>query len=148
LAFRYLNCSVSTIRGDVRVFRKLGISIPTRGQQKDIGRGTTHRLEAVKRFVLGKPITAICREIFHSPTSVERYITTFSRVTFLQKRGFSAQEMAFILKASVKLVEDYLLLFDQLNTKIHQSKLDEIAHLASPFFEGAVEGKKKAEERR
>lgn len=30
LAYLYLNCSVSTIRRDVRVFRKLGISIPTR----------------------------------------------------------------------------------------------------------------------
>jgi len=148
LAFRYLNCSISTIRRDVRVFRKLGITIPTRGQQKDIGRGTTHRVEAVKRFVLGKPVTTICRDIFHSPTSVERYITTFSRVAFLQMRGFSVQEIAFIIKASVKLVEEYLLLFDQLNTKTYKSKLDEIAQLSFPFFEGAVEGKKKAGERR
>jgi len=70
LAFRYLNCSVSTLRRDVRLFRNLGISIPTRGQQKDIGRGTTHRVEAVKRFVLGKPVTLIGRDIFHSPAEV------------------------------------------------------------------------------
>jgi len=147
LAFRYLNCSVSTIRRDVRLFLKLGITIATRGQQKDIGRSTTHRVEAVKRFILGKPVTVICREIFHSPTSVERYITTFSRVVFLQKRGFTAQEIAFIIKASVKLIEDYILLFHQLNTKTYRSKLDEIAHLSSPFFEGEVAVKKKRTER-
>lgn len=142
LAFRYLNCSISTIRRDVRLFRKLGITIPTRGQQKDIGRGTTHRVEAVKRFVLGKPITTISRDIFHSPPSVERYITTFSRVVFLQKRGFAAQEIAFIIKASVKLVEDYIALFQQLNTDPYKNKLDEIAHLSTPFFEGEIAIKK------
>jgi hypothetical protein len=148
LAFRYLNCSVSTIRRDVRLFRKLDITIPTRGQQKDIGRGTTHRVEAVKRFVLGKPVTAICRDIFHSPASVERYITTFSRVVFLQKRGFTGQEIAFIIKVSVKLVEDYILLFNQLDTKAYKSKLDEIAHLAAPLFEGDVAVKKNERKRR
>jgi len=105
-------------------------------------------VEAVKRFVLGKPVTAICRDIFHSPASVERYITTFSRVVFLQKRGFTGQEIAFIIKASVKLVEDYILLLNQLDTKAYKSKLDEIAHLAAPFFEGDVAVKKNERERR
>lgn len=135
LAFRYLNCSVSTIRRDVRLFRKLGISIPTRGQQKDIGRSSTHRVEAVKRFILGKPLTEISREIFHSPIAVERYINTFSRVIFLLKRGFSPQQIAFTIKASVKLVEDYIALFNRLDTDIHKNKLDEIARLSNPFFD-------------
>lgn len=134
LAFRYLNCSVSTIRRDVRLFRKLGISIPTRGQQKDIGRSSTHRVEAVKRFILGKPLTEISREIFHSPIAVERYINTFSRVIFLLKRGFSPQQIAFTIKTSVKLVEDYIALFNRLDTDTHKNKLDEIAQLSNPFF--------------
>ncbi len=143
LAFRYLNCSVSTIRRDVRIFRELSIAIPTRGQQKDIGRGTTHRVEAVKRFIFGKPITVICREIFHSPTSVERYITTFSRVLFLLKRGFRSQDIAFAIKVSLRLVEDYIRLFNEINTDVHKDKLDEIANLSNPFFEGEIGGEKK-----
>ena len=148
LAFRYLNCSVSTIRRDVRLFRKLGITIPTRGQQKDIGRGTTHRVEAVKRFILGKPVTVICREIFHSPTSVERYIATFSRVIFLLKRGFNPQDIAFAIKVSLRLVEDYIRLFKKLNTAAYKDKLDEIANLSNPFFDGEIEEKKNFNKRR
>ena len=144
VAFRYLNCSVSTIRRDVRLFRKLGITIPTRGQQKDIGRGITHRVEAVKRFVLGKPVTVISREIFHSPAAVQRYITTFSRVAFLLKRGFAAEEIAFTIKASVRLTEDYISSFNELNTGKYKDKLDEIANLSTPFFEGEIEDKKKS----
>ncbi len=142
IAFRYLNCSVSSIRRDVQLFRKLGISIPTRGQQKDIGRGTTHRVEAVKRFLLGKTVTTIAREIFHSPGAVERYIFTFSRIIFLLKRGFASQDIAFTIKASVKLVEDYIGLFNQFNTDVHKSKMDEIAHLSNSLFEGEIEVKK------
>ncbi|MHA2054787.1 MAG: DUF1670 domain-containing protein [Candidatus Hodarchaeales archaeon] len=148
LAFRYLNCSVSTIRRDVRLFRKLGIAIPTRGQQKDIGRGTTHRVEAVKRFILGKPVTLICREIFHSPTSVERYITTFSRVIFLLKRGFSPEDISFAIKVSLRLVEDYIRLINELNTDAYKDKLDEIANLSNPFFDGDIDEKKKFKQRR
>ena len=136
MAFRYFNCSVSTIRRDVRLFRKLGIFIPTRGQQKDIGRGTTHRVEAVKRFILGKPVTTISREIFHSPIAVERYVTTFSRVIFLLKRGFSSEDIAFSIKASVKLVQDYTELFHQFNNDSYKEKLDEIARVSDPFFDG------------
>jgi hypothetical protein len=136
LAFRYFNCSVSTIRRDVRLFRNLGIFIPTRGQQKDIGRGTTHRVEAVKRFIPGKPVSTISREIFHSPIAVERYITTFSRVIFLLQRGFSSEDIAFAIKASVRLVEDYIGLFHKYNTETYKEKLDEIAQISDPFFDG------------
>lgn len=148
LAFRYLNCSLSTIRRDVRLFRNLGIAIPTRGQQKDIGRGTTHRAEAVKRYILGKPVTLICREIFHSPTSVERYITTFSRVLFLLKREFSPEDISFAIKISLRLAEDYIRLFNELNTATYKDKLDEIADLSNPFFDGEIGEKKKSKKRR
>ena len=90
----------------------------------------------------------ICREIFHSPTSVERYITTFSRVIFLLKREFSPEDISFAIKISLRLAEDYIRLFNELNTATYKDKLDEIADLSNPFFDGEIGEKKKSKKRR
>jgi len=41
---RLLHCDVRTIRRDVKHFRDGGVMMATRGQQKDIGPGVTHRV--------------------------------------------------------------------------------------------------------
>ena len=66
LAFRIFNCGERTIRRDIAAFKKQGIFIPTRGLQKDIGRGVTHRTEAVKRCILRHPPSKIAKDIYHS----------------------------------------------------------------------------------
>ena len=50
-AFRLFNCGVRTIVRDVQALRKRGIDVPTRGQQRDIGPGQTHRVQAVRLYL-------------------------------------------------------------------------------------------------
>lgn len=134
LAYRYLNCGLRTIRRDVSLFKAEGIWIPTRGQQKDIGRGTSHRVEAVRRHVAGKPLTQIAREMYHSVAAVERYVHTFSRVTYCTQQGFSPQETAFALRISQALVREYIALLDQLKDSPQKDRVEELVDLATPLF--------------
>ena len=46
-----LGTDVRTIRRDIKDLRERGIVVPTRGQQKDIGPGVTHREIAIKMFI-------------------------------------------------------------------------------------------------
>ena len=57
---------VRTIRRDIKDLRERGIVVPTRGQQKDIGPGVTHREIAIKMFIEHKEPLEIARSIMHS----------------------------------------------------------------------------------
>ncbi len=49
-----LMCNTKTIRRDIKALKEREISVPTRGQQKDIGPGVTHRNIIVKKWLEGK----------------------------------------------------------------------------------------------
>ena len=51
IAAKLLNCSVRTVRRDIKALAKRGVIVPTRGQQKDIGPGVSHKVEAVRLFM-------------------------------------------------------------------------------------------------
>ena len=134
LAFRIFNCGERTIRRDIAAFKKQGIYIPTRGQQKDIGPGISHRKEALRRYILRHPPSVIAKEIFHSLASVERYITHFARINFLhQTKGMTPQEIAFTSKLSLPLVKEYLELYREMDTPENQERLAEILQIAQPI---------------
>ena len=53
LAFRLFNCGIRTIVRDVQALRRRQIEVPSRGQQRDIGPGQTHRVQAVRLYLQG-----------------------------------------------------------------------------------------------
>src|SRR5258705_12987965 len=65
-AFRLFNCGVRTIVRDVQALRKRGIEVPTRGQQRDIGPGQTHRVQAVRLYLQGLEANEIARRLYHT----------------------------------------------------------------------------------
>ena len=83
LAFRLFNCGVRTIVRDVQALRRRELEVPSRGQQQDIGPGQTHRVQAVRLFLLGHQPNEIARRLYHTLGSIENYITTFARVVIL-----------------------------------------------------------------
>ncbi|RLF37641.1 MAG: hypothetical protein DRN21_06155 [Thermoplasmata archaeon] len=133
LAYKIFNCGTRTIKRDIALFRSLGIHIPTRGQQKDIGPGLTHRAQAVRLFIERMPYGQIARRIFHSIKAVARYVVSFSRVSYLTARGLPVPEIAFIVQISERLVEEYQRLYQCYNTAVWQDRLREIVELALPF---------------
>ena len=95
VASKLLNWSVRTVRRDIKALAKRGVIVPTRGQQKDIGPGVSHKVETVSLFIERKTYTEIERTLKHSLTAITRYILTFSRVAYLQKRGTQRKKSLF-----------------------------------------------------
>jgi len=117
-----LDSDVRTIRRDIQQLRKNGILVPTRGQQKDIGPGVTHKVKAVSLFLDEKEPLEIARIIKHSLTAVERYIDGFSRVVYCQRRFRDNLKTALVVGLSVHTVNTYL--------KLHTEACEDPAYRA------------------
>ncbi|HEX7126780.1 MAG TPA: DUF1670 domain-containing protein [Thermodesulfobacteriota bacterium] len=126
LAYRILNCGLKTIKRDIAYFRKQGLFLPTRGQQKDIGPVLTHQVEAVRMAIEGKPTWEIARRILHPPRAIERYLATFARVVALADGGAERRAAAASLGLSERLFSDFLALRDRYADTEHAGRMAEI----------------------
>jgi hypothetical protein len=130
LAFRLFNCGVRT---DVQALRRRGVEVPTRGQQRDIGPGQTHRVQAVRLYLQGLEANEIARRLYHALSSIENYITTFARVVILIDRGYTDDEIAFVIRRSSPLVAAYRKLHGEFRDKpAAQRRLQEILARVEP----------------
>jgi hypothetical protein len=135
LAYRLLNCGLRTLVRDVARLRQEGLVVPTRGQQHDIGRGQTHRVQAVRLFLEGHEPMEIARRLYHALSSIENYLTTFGRVVLLANKGYGDDEIAFILRRSTPLVAAYRQLARQLaNKRTAQARFREILQRVEKAF--------------
>ena len=132
IAAKLLNCGVRTVRRDIKALAKRGVIVPTRGQQKDIGPGVSHKVEAVRLFMERRTYTEIERRLKHSLTAIKRYILTFSRVAYLTEKGYTTKEIAFLVQVSERLTRDYQALYRKYKgDRAYKDRLDEILTLNS-----------------
>lgn len=133
---RLLFCDVRTIRRDIKEFRDKDIVVATRGQQKDIGPGVTHRGVAVRHWVDGLEPVEVARRINHSLTAVERYLQTFARVAFLEEKGFDSFAMALTMGISIAGVKTYQEVFrEHRHRPPFQRRLQEIEIIGGKYYE-------------
>lgn len=138
-----LDTDVRTIRRDIHHLRDQGISVPTRGQQKDIGPGVTHRVQAITLFLQEKEPVEIARTIKHSLTAVERYIDTFCRVVYCQRRFRNNLQTALVVGASVHTVNTYLGLHtDACENPVYRERITEIENRGRIYYKN-IDFKKK-----
>jgi Protein of unknown function (DUF1670) len=127
LAFRLFNCGVRTIVRDVQALRRRELEVPSRGQQQDIGPGQTHRVHAVRLFLLGHQPNEIARRLYHTLGSIENYISTFARVVILVDKRYADDEIAFVMRRSSPLVAAYRKLYGEFqDTHTGRRRLKEI----------------------
>jgi hypothetical protein len=108
-----LLCStVRTIRNDIRDLRAMDISVPTRGQIKDIGKGVSHKAKIVEEYLKGFEYSEIGRRTHHSNESIDRYIRDFSRVIYLTSRGEDLLKIRQVTRLSERLILEYQGLFE------------------------------------
>jgi hypothetical protein len=117
LAYRMFNCGVRTVVRDVQDLRRREIEVPSRGQQQDIGPGQTHRVQAVRLFLLGHQPNEIARKLYHTLGSIENYITTFARVVILVNKRYADDEIAFVMRRSTPLIAAYRKLYGDFQDK-------------------------------
>ena len=70
-----------------------------------------------KRYVEGKSPDQVARETYHNLDAVDRYLGQFDRVRHCRWQGLSAPETAHILNCGVTLVEIYLEIDNELESK-------------------------------
>jgi hypothetical protein len=107
IADRLLNCGEKTIVRDLAQLNKQGIVLPLRSVVKDMGRAVTHRTTIVKQWLLGKEYSEIARLTNHSNEAIASYIDKFKRVICLAKDNHEIRTIAFLVKLSVPLAEEY-----------------------------------------
>lgn len=108
-----LKVDVRTIKRDVARLRRAGYLVHTRGQIKGIGRGKSHKVAIAQLYLQRYTYTEISRRTRHSPFAIKRYLTTFSRVINLKRKGVGPEEIAFLLGISSHLTEEYLKLYQR-----------------------------------
>jgi Protein of unknown function (DUF1670) len=99
------------------VLRRRELEVPSRGQQQDIGPGQTHRVQAVRLFLLGHQPNEIARRLYHTLGSIENYVTTFARVVILINKGYADDEIAFVIRRSSPLIAAYRKLYGEFQDK-------------------------------
>ena len=124
LANRLFNCGERTICRDLQYFRKNNIILPLRSTIKDMGRAISHRCIIVEEWLHGREYTEISRNTHHSISAIKNYISKFKRVVALAEEGFDIHTIAFMVKLSATVVEEYYKLYRTLDILPH--RMDEL----------------------
>lgn len=106
-----------TIRRDIKALKEMNINVPTRGTIQDIGPGVSHKTKIVKMWLDGYEYTDIERRTGHSGTSVQRYLSGFSKVVRFHLRDYYSQEIRELTDMSERLVKEYLTLYEEYKGK-------------------------------
>jgi Protein of unknown function (DUF1670) len=122
LANRLFNCGERTICRDLQTLRKKHIIVPLRSTIKDMGRTISHRSIIIKQWLEGKEYSDISRNTFHSVYSVRNYIDKFKRVIALSEENYDIHTIAFLVKISAPLVEEYFNIYKNLQASVHRKK--------------------------
>lgn len=107
IANRLLNCGERTLCRDLKYFKEQNIVLPLRSTIKDMGKSITHRTLIVKHWLLGLEYSEIARKTNHSIEAVANYIDKFKRVVCLAKTNHEIKTIAFLIKISVTLAQQY-----------------------------------------
>jgi uncharacterized protein DUF1670 len=97
--------------------------VPRRATLHDVGTGLTHkRIICWKRYAEGKEPDQVARETYHSLEAVDRYLGQYDRVRHCRLQGLSPAETAHVLNCTVQLVEQYLDIDRELETRDASSR--------------------------
>ena len=127
IANRLLNCGERTLVRDIRALKDEGIILPLRSVIKDMGRSISHRELIVKYWLQGMEFSDISRNTNHSITSVANYVEKFKRVVCLAKDNHEINTIAFLVKISIPLAQQYYDLYRDMSIIAHrEEELDEL----------------------
>ena len=102
-----LMTSTRTIRYDIAALRKEGVTVPTRGYYRDIGRGPSHKALIVGLWLKGYEYTEIELRTHHSPKSIQNYIENFKKVVYL-KDTMKLEDIRQVTGLSESLIKEYI----------------------------------------
>jgi hypothetical protein len=107
----------------------------------DIGRGVTHKVQAVRLFLDRKTYSQIQARLNHTPRAIQRYVEDFVAVAVMTTAEQSVMEMSFLRQISPALVREYQALYDTYNTPPYRERLAEVMAQSRPADQGAADEK-------
>lgn len=119
-----LGISVKTVQRTFAYYREEGQRLPSRGEIQDMGRGVSHKIPVVRRYLQDLSFSRIAAELGnHGIGSMARYLRHFALVMVLEERGLRPGQMQSVIGISQNLVEQYRALYQELNVPEHQRTL-------------------------
>lgn len=116
-----------TVQRIFAFYRDQGQRLPSRGEIQDMGRGVSHKVPVIRRYVQDLSFTRIAEEMGnHGIDSMARYLRHFALVMVLAERGLTSGQMQSVLGISENLVEPYRALYRELNVPEHQRTLQRL----------------------
>jgi biotin operon repressor len=140
---KLLMCDTKTIRRDVKHLRTEGVIIPTRGQQKDIGPGVTHRELVIRHWVEGKEEVEVASATKHSMGAIENYLQKFKIAVYLRVgKSFTDHEISVVAGISQRAVKTFLNIYEEFKHKdMFKHRLDEILLTGDEYYKEVGEKK-------
>jgi hypothetical protein len=122
-----LGVSRKSVKRIFAYFREQGEWLPSRGQIQDMGRGVSHKIPIIRRYVEDLSFSQISRELGnHGIASMARYLNHFALVMILEDRGLTVQQMESVIGISENLIGQYRDLYAALNKPEHQRTLERL----------------------
>ncbi len=122
-----LGVSRKTIQRIFAHFRRKGQLLPSRGEIRDIGRGVSHKIPVIRKYLRDLSFSRISRELGnHGISSMARYLHHFALVMILEDRGLNPAQMQSVVGISENLIGQYRALYIKLNVPEHARTLERL----------------------
>ena len=125
-----LGISLRSVKRIFGYYRQQRTPLPSRGELKDMGRGVSHKVPVIRRYVQDLSLSQISRVLGdHGIQSMARYLRHFALVMILEDRGLSPEQMQSVAGISCNLIEQYRQLYVELNQPEYQYTLTRLKRL-------------------
>ncbi len=122
-----LGVSLTTIKRIFAHFRRQGQPLPSRGEIQDMGRGVSHKIPVIRKYVQDLSFSRIAVELGqHGIASMARYLRHFALVMILEERGLTPAQMQSVIGISENLIQQYRDLYRELNVPEYHRTLERL----------------------
>jgi hypothetical protein len=122
-----LGVSLKTIKRIFALYREQDQRLPSRGEIQDMGRGVSHKVPVIRKYVQDLSFSWISLELGrHGIANMARYLRHFALVMVLEDRGLTVEQMQSVIGISQNLIEQYRALYGDLNVPEHARTLERL----------------------
>lgn len=122
-----MSVSLKTVKRIFAWYRGQDERLPSRGELKDMGRGVSHKIPIIRKYVEDLSFSSISQHLGkHGISSMVRYLRHFALVMILEERGLTPGQMQSVIGISENLIEEYRVLYHELNVAEHERALERI----------------------
>lgn len=122
-----LGVSLKTIKRIFAYYRQQDQFLPSRGEIQDMGRGVSHKVPVIRKYVQDLSLSRISQHLEkHGISSMARYLHHFALVMILEDRGLTPAQMQSVIGISESLIQQYRTLYHELNVPEHSRTLERL----------------------